>query len=341
MAVRRLVLRTNILLCPDFRARVNEFVPPGSVDWMGGVTCTEKIVPRKDSGKPTRLDDEETSSFHLVRKRAIIVTTVRRGSDDWIVCIELNPALALYGKAHHPLDDDDLTRAHTLLKQACGPLLRDSVDVRYLVPGEVGEDEEPVADWRSLTCEVWYPRICLAHLRDLSHPKAGSSRGRKPNFARLVPEVPGFLIHFERAKRKVGDSDTKVPGLLITLELADEMLTHRLRGRGTTAKLRDKVRVVHLGLEDVRSICREVISELGGYYLPPPPEWTAQPGVAKLARMIALVNAFTGRTPDELLLSATGGQDVCARTAARLTRSVPEEMDLLKPLPLSEILNIP
>jgi hypothetical protein len=336
LTVRSLVIQTDVPMCPNYRTRVNQFVPPGSVDWMSGMSRTEMIVPTEVHGKPKRLDDEEKTLFHLVRYGAITITSMRRGSDTRIVSIVLNPAMALYGKANHPLDDDDLARAQALLKESCGPLLADPADVRHLVPGEVGEDEEPVAVWRSFKCEAWYPGIELAHIHYLSHPEAGSAEGRKLNFARLVPELPGCLISFKRVKRKVDGSDTKVPGLMISLELGDQELAHRQRRHGSTARVRNRVR--H-GFEDVRRLCREVISELEGYYLPVPAQWAAKPGTAKFARMICLVAAFTERTPAELLMSPSIGQNVCRRTVDRLRRRVPKELALLKPVPLAAVLS--
>jgi hypothetical protein len=301
------------------------------------------------------------STFHLIAHGAIVVTTQRERGHDWIKTIALDPALALHGNSSHPLHDGDLARALARLKKSCSPMAADPADVCHLVPSACPKGREPVASIRSIECELWYPGIKLTHFHNLSHPEAGSSRGRKPNFARLDPEVPeagdgagdavgskpsgrrssGCSICFKRASRRLDDLNLKVSGLKISLELKGDALTRRLQCRpGTMAKVRNKMRVVHLELEDVQQVCREVVSEVEGFYLPVPPEWSANPGTSKLARMIALIAATTERSPDELLMNALAGRQVHGRTARRLEKAVREEMGHLRSLPVAEVLSI-
>lgn len=358
------MISTNVRLAAEFRLSDTEFVRPRGTELVGRPARNTSLKSeRGPRGKKTgRMVERMTSTFHLIAYGAIVVTTRRKGGDDWIVKITLDPALALYGNSSHPLGDGDLARALARLKKSCSPLVADAADVCHLVPSVCPKGGERVASISLIKCELWYPGIELAHLHNLSHPEAGSSRGRKPNFARLVPEVSeagdgagdaggskppgrkssGCSICFKRASRRLDELNLKVSGLTISLELTDDALTRRLRRRpGTVTKVRDKMRVVHLEFEDVQRVCREVVSEVEGFYLPVPPEWSANPGTSKLARMIALIAATTERTPDELMMNALAGRQVHDRTAHRLEEAVREEMDRLGALPLAEVLSIP
>lgn len=359
-----LVISTKVRSAAEFRLSDTEFDRPRGTGLVGHpARKTSLKAEREPSGKKTgKMVVRMKSTFHLIEYGAIVVTTRRNESDDWIETIKLDPALALHRNSSHLLHDGDLARARALLKKLCSPMVADAADVCHLVPSACPKHREPVASIRSIDCELWYPSIELAHLHSLRHPEAGSSRGRKQNYARLVPEVTeagdgvgaavgskppvprssGCSICLERVSRRSDGLNLKVSGLKICLELKDDALTRRVRCQpGTMAKVRDKMRVVHLELEDVQRVCREVVSELEGFYLPVPPEWSANPGTSKLARMIALIAATTERTPDEVVMNASAGRQVCRRTARRLEKAVREEMNLLKKLPLAEALNIP
>lgn len=167
----RLVISTKALLAAEFRLSDTGFVRPRGIELAGRPARKTSLKrEREPSGKKTgRMVERMKSTFHLIAYGAIVVTTRRKGGDDRIETIALDPALALYRNSSHPLHDGDLARALALLKKSCGPLVADAADVCHLVPSVCPEGSEPVASIRSIECELWYPGIKHALRWPLEH----------------------------------------------------------------------------------------------------------------------------------------------------------------------------
>ena len=199
----------------------------------------------KKDGASEKKDEKVTANIHLVRNKAIRLFTERDSDGDWIRKIDLRPSILLYGTDDHPLTENDLTAALSMLKDKVSPLLADSRDARHIVPGLV-DDGSHVASWRAIQSEVLVPDVDFLCFHGVSHPDTGPAEGATKTRLQLGNKGDTCVILIEPAMwTSVGtEGAVEVQGVRVRLTLRGNALLRSFRAFGKTSLMGKVMRLV-------------------------------------------------------------------------------------------------
>lgn len=280
------------------------------------------------------------ANIHLVRHEAVRLLVERDADGDWVKCINLNPALLLYGDERHPLLDHDFLRSLSLLRRQVTPLLAEPADAGHIVPG-LSDTGDPLAYWRSLRSELLLPGILRLCLHGLSHPATGPAQGSTKTRIQLGNNGDDCVIQFTEAKvERSGPGGSRgAAGVRVELLLKGPSLPPRFARLGTTALVRDHHRLISFPGSSVALVHQNVMSQLEGIYLPVPPEWSDKSLCKRVthAKVFALLSSLTPTPLEKLRRIDEELRHPSTDTRERLDEAVPEALRWLTPAPVSTL----
>lgn len=348
--IRNLSITTKVRLNPDF------FDNPIKYAKEHGVELVDDVYPETQfKAAPDGTDGEKLrstkSNIHLVRHGAIrlfsgvsdvVTDDVVIHGENYLQTIDVNLPVLLFGKKMHLLSQLDVARALTTVVDLVLPLLANPDDARHLIPG-LHQQEDPVAFWRLVDCEVLLPGVPIRCLHHLSHPKTGPAKGCKAKRIQLGDRRDSFMIRVKELKHKCDEVEDweDQQGARVRLILKGKKLLKEM-GRWNKAIRIDKTpRVGAFSHSSITALMRSVMSRLEGTCLPVPPEWENPSGNKAVthAKAIALVSQLTNLDPAVIQAMDQEIREPSPSTRKRFKKDFAVESSLLNPLPLAQLFN--
>lgn len=309
---------TNVQLRQDF---YND--PKGYAARAGIVVIVEECFTTEGGTVVTHMS--------LFRRQAIRISCFCKGGHATISFIEVNTGLLIYGSREHPLAGNDGLKAMSCLLDTVAPLLKDPLrDACAIVPGmEAGGVRR--ARWDAVEATVSVNDVQLANLYNL----------RYSGYCPMHHEYKHFC---------------KQSGHIQTCIRIDAGAPDAVEEPGSMLEPGPKIRVVvkmdslGWGFDSSEGGCpfaprsldfaprfHAIISELGGFHLPPPPGTAVESDIAKMGRLIALASHVN---PENREVLKVIGQQVFTSPKKRWTelkRAVRLEAARLKPVPVQAL----
>jgi hypothetical protein len=332
--LRTLKASTRVRLHPEFVKEPTSFARRHGVDLVGEVFPATSFTTNKETSEK---DGKVKANIHLVQHKAIRLFTERDSDGDWIRGYDLRPFILLNDTKDRPLTGGDLTTALSTLRDQVTQLLADPLDARHIVPGMVADDTD-VAYWREIESEVLIPDVDLPCLHDASHPDTGPAEGSTKKRIKLG-DRGDCVILIEPAMWTVSgpDGSREVHGVGVRLRLRGNALLSSLRESGKTSLVGDIMRLVSFRAPDVGRAHQDYMSQLEGFYLPVPPQWSEMGKPMTTAKVIALLSKLTPILPEELRAMYEAQSNPSKSTRKRLNKDARAAAACLQHIPVSSL----
>lgn len=316
---------TRVLLNPGFAENPHSFAFRNCVRLVGEVLPATSFKKDPESGDK-RL--KENSNAHLVKHGAIRLLIQSDDTGDWLIGIDLNPAVLLSDDMRLPLDEESLAKSMNIAMKEITPLLDDPLDARHLIPGMVC-DESARAFWSRVTCELLVPGPQFPYIHRIAHPLTGPEQGREQKRLRLGARGAPCNIIFEDVTWTEVDLEGvhTVHGVRVLLSLSKSALPEVLGAFGKTQEINGVERVVGFSARDVDSAFHCTMSEMEGIYVQPPSEWFETADTTNTvthSKMIAMLSVVTGVPAEEIIGKYAEQSECSADTLDEIRKGVDE-----------------
>ena len=339
--IRNLSVTTRVRLHPNFLDHPIKYAKEHGVELADDVYPETKFKADRDDAYGEKIRRAK-SNIHLVRHGAIRLLSVVTDGENYLQTIDVNLPVLLFGKKLHLLSQLDLARALTIVMDSVRSLLADPDDARHLIPG-LHQEEDPVAFWRLVDCEVLVPGVPIRCLHHLSHPNTGRAQGCKAKRIQLGDKQDPFMIRFKELKHTCNVvEDWEVPqGVRVRLILKGQNLLEEMRRWNKTTRINQATRLSSFSHSSITALMRSVMSDLEGTYLSVPPEWESPTKNKAIthAKAIALVSQLSGLDPAVLQAMDQEIRESSPSIRKRFKKDFAVEKSCLKPVPLDQLFN--
>jgi hypothetical protein len=232
---------------------------------------------------------------------------------------------------------DYLDTAFRLLKSHVAPLLAKPLDDDHILPGHA--DGHSVSYISHVKINALLSDIEIPCLHNLSHPLTGPAQGSTDKRITLCSEDGGLGVLLEKASwdEHVGDRLCHTEGINVTLTLTGKTLVSQFSVLGATKRVRGMKRLLRFCVLDVIYVFDVLMMQLGGIYLPVPPEWAAMGKAVTPAKTIALLSELTGIPVGEIRDMDKAIRKPSKSTMKRLNEDVAAAATCLKPVPVARL----
>lgn len=344
VTISDLCISTDLAMNPEFERSPDKFA------FSHKVNLVDRFLPEvafKQDREADEMAESAKANLFLVHHKAIRLFVKNDGSGYRIRSITVNPAeLMRHSHSHshqHTVPSDSLDAAFDLLKSNIEPLLAEPLDIRHIVPGEVDDISAHCTYWSETAFKTFIPGLEIACFHGLAHPLTGPAQGSSKKRIDLCDDNGNLVISFEQIRMK-GKGKKTLPcaeGVSVTLTLSGHMLPDTFSATGKTAWIHNAKRLVSFPEMSVAETFLDRLSQIGGTYLPIPPEWAGMGKPITYAKTIALLSQLTGmpvariREMDETIRKSSES------TIKRLDHDVPAAAACLKPVPVAWLFKWP
>jgi hypothetical protein len=230
-----------------------------------------------------------------------------------------------------------LKTALSLLKSQVAPLLANPLDARHIIPSDA--ENHPVSYISQVKISALFNDIEIPCLHNLSHPLTGPVQGSTKKRVELRSGDGDCTILFEKVSwdEPVGGHVRYTEGIHVKLALKGKPLVSQFSLFGSTQRVGNTKRLVKLCILEAYHIFDMLMAQLGGTYVPVPPEWSGMGKPVTHAKTIALLAELTGIPVGEIRDMDQTIRKPSKSTIERLDHDVQVAATCLKPIPIARL----
>lgn len=329
----------DLALHPDFTKNPDKFAFSHNVEMTSCLLPETSFETDRETGEKLA---KQQANIIIGQHEAIRLFVTNDGDGYRLRSITVKP-LELY-LAHSKSKFEALhylKTALTLLESQVASLLENPHDAHHIIPSDTKKN--PVSYISLVKISALLPDIEIPCLHNLSHPLTGQSQGPTEKRIELHSGDGGCTILFEKESwdEPDGNRSRLVEGIDVTLTLTGKALVSQFSVMGTTKRVRGMKRLVDLCVLDAIYVFDILMAQLGGTYLPIPPEWAGMGKPVTHAKTIALLAQLTGIPAGEIRPMDESIRKPDRKTRRLLNNHVTAAAACLKPVPVAALFGWP